>query len=278
MTSQVFEVHLSRGDYVAGLSALVGELARLDASRTRLLFARLALGIVTLLIVAYAFPYSVHGLLASCLLIWLGDSLIQAAFKTQTVGASFDPVAHSNLRVEFGDEAIVEQGELRTRRWTWDAVRRVHLSSGYVIVELKGWDMIVLPDRLWPTPEERKAFVAGLEARRLPGDTLTKVPGVGEAEARVLLVEPVLMARISLAVMAFHLAFEAQLPFPPGPDRTAAFIGLGIASLAGTIAWWASGHAFRRLAARSATAALRTAWTLLAVLAAAFNLWFFGLI
>lgn len=276
MKSQVFEVRLSRADYTVGLSALVGELARLDTARTRILFARLALGIVTLVVVAYAFPYSLPGLLASCLLVWLGDSLIQLAFRTQTVGASFDPAAHAEARIEFDDEAIVEQGDLRTRRWTWDAVRRVHLSPGYVVVELKGWDMIVLPDRLWPTPEGRRNFLVELEARRLAGGTLTTIPAAREAEARAVLVEPVLMARISLAVAAFHLIFEAQMPFPPGPDRTAAFVALGVASLGGAMLWWASGKAFRWLAQRSAAAALRTAWGLLFLLAAAFAFWFFS--
>lgn len=278
MRSQVFEVRLSRADYAVGLSALVGELARLDSARAPILFARLGLGIVTLIVVAFAFPYSLPGLLASCLLVWLGDSLIQMAFRTRTVGASFDPAAHADNRVEFGDEAIVEQSDLRTRRWTWDALRRIHLSPGHVVVELKGWDMIVLPDRLWPTSEERNAFLAELEARRLAGDTLTTIPQAREAEARAMLVEPVLMARISLAVAAFHLIFEAQLPFATGPDASAAFIALGIASLGGAALWWASGKAFRWLARRSAAAALRTAWGLLLFLAAAFAFWFFGAI
>ncbi len=278
MKSQVYQVQLSRADYTVGLSALVNELGRLDTARTRMLFARLALGIVTLLIVAYAFPYSFPGLITAALIIWVGDSLVQMAFRTQIVGISFDPAAHANTQIEFSEDAIVEQGELRTRRWTWDAVRRVHLSSGHVIVELKGWDMLVFPDRLWPTPEERSAFVAGLEARRLSGGTNRAIPSAGEAEARVMLTEPVLMARISLAVAAFHLIFEALLPFDPVADRSAAFAAVGIALLGGAILWWTSGKAFDRLAARSASAALRTGWGLFLLLAAAFTLWLFGLV
>lgn len=278
MKSQVYQVQLSRADYAVGLSALVNELGRLDTARGRLLFSRLALGVVTLTIVAYAFPYSFPGLITAALVIFVGDWLVQMAFRTQIVGISFDPVAHSNTRIEFSDDFIVEQGELRTRRWTWDAFRRVHLSSGYVIVELKGWDMLVFPNRLWPTPEERSAFVAELEARRLAGDTNGTIPSAGQAEARVMLTEPVLLARISLAVAAFHLIFEAQLPFDPGLGRGAAFAVLGIASLPAAILWWTSGKAFERLAAHSASAALRTAWGLFLLLAVAFNLWFFGLI
>ena len=250
----------------------MSELARLDTARGRILFGRLAVSILTLIIIGFAFPLSLPGLVTACLLFWIGDSLVQAAFRTQTVGVSFDPAAHANLRIEFSDDAIVEQGELRSRRWTWDAVRRLHLSSGHVIIELKGWDMIVLPGRLWPSPEERSTFVAELEARRLSSDTRMTTPSADEAEARVMLIEPVLITRISLAAAAFHLIFDAQLPFDAGPDRTAAFIGLGVALLGGAVTWWASGKAFRWLAERSASAALRTAWGLFLLLAAAFVL------
>jgi hypothetical protein len=194
------------------------------------------------------------------------------------VGASFDPAAHAEMRVEFSDDAIVEQSELRTRRWTWGAVRRLHLSSGHLIVELKGWDMIVLPDRLWPTSEERSAFVAELEARRLSGETRMTIPSAGEAEARVVLTEPVLVARICLAVAAFYLVFEGQLPFDGGADRSVAFVGLGVALLGAAIMWWASGKAYGWLTERSASAALRTAWGVYLLMAAAFILWLFRLI
>jgi hypothetical protein len=165
---------------------------------------------------------------------------------------------------------------LRTRRWTWDAVRRVHSSSGYAIVELKGWDMLVFPNRLWATPEERESFVAEVEARSRAGDPHRAMPPTREADARLRLIEPVLLARIALAAAAAHLILEAQLPFPAGPDRSAAFAGAGLALLGAAIMWWVSGKAFERLAARSAAAALRTAWALFLLLAAAFNLWFFG--
>lgn len=278
MKSQVYQVELSQADYVVGLSALMSELARMDPTRGRLLFARLAVTIVTATIIGFAFPYSLPAMVVAALLIWLGDSLVRTAFKTRTVGISFDPAAHSNMRIEFSQDAVVEQGELRTRRWTWDAVRRVHLASGHVIVELKGWDMIVLPDRLWSTPEDRAAFVAELEARRHSGETREAVPSPVEAEARVLLAEPVLMARISLAVAAFHVIFQARIASGPGVDPNAAWTALALASIGAALMWWTSGKLFNRLARRSAFAALQAALGLFLLLATAFAFWFLGLI
>lgn len=277
MKSHVYQIDLSKADYVAGLSAIVGEIARLDSARGRMLFVRLGVAIVTMIVVGFLFPYSFPGLIAACLLFWLGDMLVGAAFRTETVGVSFEPAAHAKARIEFGDDAIVERSDFRTRRWTWDAVRRVHLSAGHVVIELKGWDMIVLPDRLWATPAERSAFLAEVDARRLSGDTVETNVTAREAEARLLLIEPVLMARVTLAVAAFHLLFEAQLPFGSA-DRGAAFAALGLAAAGGALLWWASGKAFAWLAARSAAAALRTAWGLVGLFGATFALWCVGLI
>jgi hypothetical protein len=279
VTPQAYQVQLSRADYAVGLSAVIDELARLDTARGRLLFGRLAVSIVTLSVVAFAFPYSFPGLIVAGLLIWLGDFLVQTAFKTQTVGVSFDPEAHANARIEFTDDEIVEHGDLRTRRWTWDAVRRVHISPGHTIIELKGWDMIVLPDRLWPTQEERTAFRAELEARRRAGDTRRTIPSACEAEARVVLIEPVLLARISLVAAAFQLIFELSLPIDKTGDRSATFAtALGAALLGAAVLWWISGKAFSWLATRSPVAALRTGWGLFLLLTAALLLWCFGLI
>ncbi len=278
MRSQSYQVELTRSDYAVGLSALMGELARQDKARSRLLFARLGVAIVMINVVGFAFPGAMAGLFIACALIWVADLLVVGLFQTQTVGVSFDPAAHASNRVEFSEEGLVEQGALRTRRWTWDSVRRVHLPPGYVVLEVTGWDMIVLPNRLWPSAADRGAFLAELEARR----NVSEIPGTGlsprEAEASVMLVEPVLIARIFLAVEAWHYAFETQLTRLAEGDEGATLIALGLAMLAGTIAWLGSGYGFRWLAKRSPAKAIAVAWVLFALLAVQFTLWYFGLI
>jgi len=105
------------------------------------------------------------------------------------------------------------------------------------------------------------------------------IPSAGEAEARVVLTEPVLLARISLVVAAFQLIFETYLPIDKAGDRSAALAAaLGAALLGAAVLWWTSGKAFSWLAARSPSAALRTAWGLFLLLGAVFLLWCFRMI
>ena len=62
MKPRSFTVELTKADYVVGLSALIGELSRLNTGRQRMLFARLAIAIGTWIIIAYAFPHSMVAL------------------------------------------------------------------------------------------------------------------------------------------------------------------------------------------------------------------------
>lgn len=276
MKARAYQVELSRADYAVGLGALVRELANLDDVRGRLLIGRLAVMVVTLALIAFLFPHSLPGLLTAALMIWLGDWLVRSAFATQSLGVSFDPEAHSNMRVEFSESGIAEESALRSRRWTWDAVRRLHLSPGHVVVELKGWDMIILPDRLWASPEERKMFVAELEARRLPGEMRTAIPSEREATAGVVLIEPVLLARIALSVAAYQLVFEGRVRAGTSLDPNGLYVTTALALVAAGLLWWISGAAFRALARRSVLAALRIARILLLLLTAVFVLWILG--
>jgi hypothetical protein len=277
MRAQSYQVELTRSDYAVGLSTLVGEIARQDKARARLLFARLAVAVVMVNVVGFAFPDAMAGLFLALVLIFVADLVVQGVFQTQTIGVSFDPAAHASNRLEFSEAGLVERNALRTRTWTWDSIRRVHLPPGYVVIEVAGWDMIILPDRLWPSAAERGAFLAELEARRIVG----AVPGTGfsprEAEASAMLIEPVLIARIFLAVEAWHFAFQTQVSRPAEGDEGATLIALAVALLAGTIAWLASGFAFRWLARRSPAKAIAVAWGVVLLLAVQFALWYVGI-
>jgi hypothetical protein len=215
---------------------------------------------------------------SAILLFWLAEFLIQAAFKTELVGISFEPEAHGRTDVEFSDAGIVETGATRARRWAWDALRRVHLPKGHVILEFAGWDMIVLPDRLWPSADQRSAFVAELQSRQTASDTTPAATSPTEAVARLKLVEPILIARLFLAAEVFQRIFDALLPIGTRPDPSTSMIALGAAAIGAGIVWWASGRAFRWLAERSPERALAVAWGVIVVMAALFALWFFRLI
>lgn len=277
MERQSYRVELTRSDYAAGLAAVMAELARLDTARKPMLFARLGMTIAILLVIAYAFPLSAAALFAAILMFWIGDMVIQRLFATQLLGISYDPAVHASTEVEFSEEGIVERAATRTRQWSWDALRRLHHPSGLTVLETVGWDMIILPHKLWPSPDARNAFVNDVRAQ-LPDvahNDRTATPK--QAVTQLKLTEPVLLARIALSVAVFQLIFESFIP-PAPPQASGPLLALVAAALGGTITWWGSGRAFGWLAERSAKQALAAAWGIFALFAIAFALWFFQLI
>ncbi len=273
MEKRRYEVALSRADYAVGLSQAFAQLARRDVGRQRMLFARLAAYIAIIIFIAVAFPRGANAVFIAVLLFWVAEAAIQAAFKTQTIGISYEPEVQGHMIVELCDDGIVEEGALRTRRWTWNALRRVHLPSGYVVLEFVGWDIIVLPDRVWTTSDERSALIAELAARQATVGADRGV-SVGGAEAQFKLVEPVLIARLFVAVETFQLIFDSALHLGRRAAPSTPLIALATALIGTAIVWVASGRAFKGLEARSPTLALRVAWGVTILLAAAFALWF----
>jgi hypothetical protein len=102
------------------------------------------------------------------LIIIVGFAVIEAVMSKVWVksahGASYDPAVGTQL-VEFSDATISDTSAMRKREWGWDAVRRVHDRRAGLVLELVGWDMIVLPARLWGDPKERQAFVEEIRGR-----------------------------------------------------------------------------------------------------------------
>jgi hypothetical protein len=278
VNEQRFQVELNRSDYSVGLAQLMGQLAQRDTARQKMLFARLVAYVVILVVITFAFPLSAMAIFSAILLFWLAEFVVQSAFKTELVGISFEPEVHSRSEVEFSDAGIAETGASRTRRWGWNALRRVHLPAGYLVLEFVGWDMIVLPDRLWSSAEQRSAFVAALKSRQTVPDLATAVASPGEAVARLKLVEPILIARLFLAAEVFQRIFDALLPVGMRPDPNSGIIALVGAFVVAAIIWWASGRAFRWLAERSPEKALAVAWAVIVLMAALFALWFFQLV
>jgi len=272
--NQQFEVHLSRADYAAGLTQLARGLERAGRARRQLLFARLAVYVLILVIIAIAFPEGSTAVVASVFLFWLAELPIQAAFKVRLTGVSFDPDVQGRTRVEFNDRGIIETGKSRTRNWEWASFRRVHVPDGYVVLEFRGWDMIVLPDRLWEARDERLAFVSSLEALQ-DEKTPPRPSSLKDADASLRLIEPVLIARLFVCAQVFESIFDLLLK-QFADSRTSGPIALAGGSAAAATAWWVSGRAFRWLAARSPAKALAAAWIVIAAMILWFNVWILG--
>jgi hypothetical protein len=174
---QTFDVQLSKQEYVIGLDALSSELAKLDPTRNRMMFQRLAAVVVLLLATGWFFPEAMAGLLFIIIGFAIFDGVMAKFWIKSAHGVSYDPKVGSQ-RLQFTDTAILESSERRERQWSWDAVRRVHDRPAALVFELVGWDMLVLPSRLWSSAEQRQSFIESIRERitRPVGEPISVLP------------------------------------------------------------------------------------------------------
>jgi hypothetical protein len=159
-----FEIELTKADYVLGLEALSSELVKRDAGRGNRIYERLVA--ITLLILAttYFYPESARGIFAVIIGWALLEWLLIYRWTKAAHGVSFDPAVYP-AAIDINDEGIVETGPQRIRRWQWDAVRKLHIRDAALVFEFAGWDMIVLPNRLWGEPGARDRFADEVRGR-----------------------------------------------------------------------------------------------------------------
>lgn len=274
MEPQTFRVGLSQAAYARGISVISGELARLDTSRGRMLAARLVVTVIALLIVIAVTPSAIPGLLLACLLFWLGELAVQAGFRTVAFGHSFEPKVHAETLVTFDETGVREEGKIRARSWPWAALRRVHVAGEEMVIEFAGWDMVVLPADLWPSPGDRAAFVTLLKERAPQAAVAEVAASPEERGQRLRLTEPMMLARLALAVLAYQLIVEAGLRLGAFGAAGQTLLWLGGGVMGGAAIWFLSGWALRAIARRSAAAALYLSWGVLALLVTAFALWY----
>ena len=218
-----FQYELSRDEYVAGLAPLMDELGRQDSSRTRRLLEQLAVAVVIIAMVGFAFPHAFPGLLAAIVLFTLFSALLAPRWVQAATGQSYDP-AMTLLALEISDGGIVERTDKRERSWTWSAVRRIHDARGVVALEMAGWDVVVLPHRLWDDDDRRRAFVE--ELRHLATEALP--PRTGATPARFDTRDTLTIGAIAAAVDVLAIVTFA-IPAYGGPGQpigNGAFVGM----------------------------------------------------
>lgn len=268
MLPRRFDVHLTRDDYVVGIAAVLNRLAREDQVRPKQLAARFMLMLAIMAMLFAFFPASLPGVLAAALLAWVGEMLFAARFKSNRLGVTFDPASSADTVVTFDDDGISEGASTRSRSWSWLAVRSLHLTPGYLIVEMASWEAIVLPDALWAKPEDKEAFAAELRARWPHIAAADSVPSESATRATVRLTEPVLIGRMALCLLAYQAAFEASVAMARSPvEATTALLWIGAGLAAAIVTWFVTGAVFRALARHSPQAALIAAWASFGLLA-----------
>lgn len=233
-----FDYELSKNEYVAGLTPLMDELGRQDSSRIRRLLEQLAIGVVIIGVVGVVFPDALLGLLAIAVLLALFTAALAPRWLRGATGQSYDP-ALSDMHVEISDSGVVERTAMRERRWAWTAVRRIHEGSGVLALQMAGWDMLVLPHRLWDSDDERRTFVEALRSLA-PSVVAIKTPrNTARVDTRDLLTIGAIAAAIDvLAIFVFAVpAYRG----PGEPIGNTAFLGMfvGLLLLGCTVAYFA---------------------------------------
>lgn len=248
------EYELSRIEYAAGVAVLTEQLARHDRSSERRIWEQLALSVIVILVAGAFFPDLLWGLLVAVVLFGLAEWLLRGRVTRQVSGISYDP-AVATMVLEFTDAGISEEAGARSRRWTWDAVRTLHDRGSLLVLELAGWDMIAVPDRVWQSPEEKAAFEEQLRSRGVKGPELAQT---STAPLPPMLVVGAIAAAVDVMFLATYLFPTSFLSAGAGNHalRIAAAVVFVLVILgAGYVAYRAAKHLFGRLQQRSAGAA-----------------------
>ena len=153
-----FEFELSRDEYVAGLAILTDELRKRDPWRTRVLWEQGVAIFAIILLVMALFPNGVLAVLIVAFFISILEIVMRPRWMRGTRGISYDPAVAEQV-VELDSEGLSERSPARLRRWPWASVRQVHDSDYGVMFETAGWDMVMLPARLWANAADRAKFV-----------------------------------------------------------------------------------------------------------------------
>ena len=156
-----FEYRLSRDEYVAGLSVLTEELRLRDPWRSRVLWEQGIAILAIILLVTVLFPAGVFAVLIVCFFVSLFEFVMRPRWARGMTGVSYDPAVAEEV-VEIDDAGVSQRSAARLRSWPWESVRQAHDVDAGVVLELAGWDMVMLPARLWQDSEDQRAFVMRL--------------------------------------------------------------------------------------------------------------------
>jgi hypothetical protein len=181
---ETFEVEITKDEYVVGLDTLFAELAKRDRTRNWMIWQRLVVFGIVLTATSWFFPEAMVGLLFLIIAFALFDGIMMRFWFKSAHGASYDPEVGTQ-RVEFTDTGITDSSPMRERRWPWEAVRRVHDRQTALVFEFVGWDMLVLPYRLWNSAEERQQFLETIRGRvtRAGGEPIVTTASPGPIQS-----------------------------------------------------------------------------------------------
>lgn len=221
MFEKQFNVALTKADYVSGLSAITGELMRRDPFRDRRIWEQIGAGALLFLVLMFVFRDAGWAIFVTLIAESFVVSGLGERWMRKSFGVSYDP-ATAHFTVEFNEHGIAEQNPDRTRDWKWAAVRQVHDTGTEVVFELEGWDMLILPNRLWPDTQSKMAFVRQARELVLPRPDIAK-PAATAREFSPIVRDQLQIGAIAVGVDTLF-ASTFLVPDTGGPARTAAVI------------------------------------------------------
>ena len=153
-----FYVALTKDDYVSALGVVTAELGKRDPMRDRRIWEQIGASALLFLVLTFTFRDAGWAVVVTILAASFVVSALGTRWMRKSFGASYDP-ATAHFTVAVSEQGIVEKNRERTRKWLWAAVRQVHDTGAVLVFETDGWDMLILPSRLWPDDASKAAFL-----------------------------------------------------------------------------------------------------------------------
>lgn len=275
-----FSYRLTHEQYSAAIAALTDQLAVRDKRRMQRLLEQLGVMVAILVVIALAFPQALPGLLVASMLATILFGALQGRWVRGVTGISFEPEL-ADHEVELTDVGLSDRSSLRERKWSWAAVRRVHELDNMVVVELVGWDMLVLPDHLWPDASDRLKFVEELGTHAAAATFVKPSAAVSATQSGDLLTLGAVGAGVDVLALVLFLLPLSALP-SGGPNQTAFLATLAVIILVGVglayAAYRLARKALERLQARAPSVAVALANLLILAVPAYMLLAYFRMI
>lgn len=245
-----FEYELSKEEYVLGLNAISRSIGSRDPGfGLRILLQVTALGLA-LVLGSVFFPAASDPVILTFMLTLIGGVCIQNRLARRWRDLTFD-LAQAHMMLSVDDDGLRLRQPGVERRYVWQSFREVYTLPDALVIEMTDWHAVVLPRRLWATPDECAEFVSLIRDRAaLPvpeangdntslGATLYPMLGAGAlAFIAMFLTEPMLTA---LGVDPCSCALRGTWL-----GRLVGVAPLFIFAIAFALAWIPLRHSYRR--------------------------------
>jgi hypothetical protein len=165
---------LRRDEFVAALEAVVGSMCATDmhrgwARRLGLIpyvyYPVLALASVGIVLIE---PYSGRGLAMFLIVFLLAQGAVRWFVDTTEaaqLGTSFEARRHSNITAVFDPDSVSHLGAEHHQTWQWTLLQRFHELPQVYVLEFAGFDMLVVPRRVFSSGEQAGAWAQGIRSR-----------------------------------------------------------------------------------------------------------------